>query len=191
MNTKLNTTEKECKLSGFENLTQAFIHFASIVQYLILPFFIYECSKRSKKKLVLPRFITFRIYSSEIIGKQIISNCLWQYGIPTHDIYTIVDIEKQNNDCVKFIEIKLAIPSTRHFQADLLLRQWFNSEFIGCVVISKPVTQNNITTLKYAQNRPMQPKGIPFKPVMLYDKILSLLFSNQIKQPKQAKLWKG
>lgn len=192
----------ECKTSFIEGL----IAYGVIVSYLLLPIFIYKVSKRSKQTIVMPKFITFRIYGGSVSSIQIISTALWSYGIPTHFIGCFFLKEKQKDECIEFIETTIVVPSTRAFQADVLLRQHFNATFNQSVVVSKPEhTNTGIPSTQYANRPPMRPRGIPFKPIMFYDVILSFIFQSQlnkgmakrkstkrtnpVKRTKTVKLW--
>lgn len=168
--------ETKCDISGFDKMMQSFAVFSFLFQFVGLVYFSFIASKRSKRKqLVLPKSLTFRVYGP-ISGGQFISMSLWAYGIPTFLSYALKGVENISGDCMAYIEVKIYVPETRYQQADLLMRQWINAGYNSIVLLSPPVENN----LKYAYNTPMNPIGIPYKPIMLVEKLMMIIFAQQL-----------
>lgn len=175
----------KCKLSKKEQFMQAFTGFAHLMSFPAQLYFTYICSKRASKhakkfKLVTPKHLTFRIYQSEISGGAFCSVSLWAYSIPTLFLSAVKGVEEIGQKCYEYIEINLVVPSSRHWQADLLMRQHIHHSYPGIIIITPPPVRDGHSTLEYADHQPMFPHGIPYKPVMFTEKMMIWIFQGQL-----------
>lgn len=177
--------ECKCKLKKTDSIMQAFTGFAHLMSFPAQLYFTYVCSKRASKhakkfKLVTPKHLTFRIYQSGISGGAFCSVSLWAYGIPTLLLSAFKGVEEVGQECHEYIEINLVVPSSRYWQADLLMRQHIHHSYPGIVIMTPPPVRDGHSTLEYAYHEPMEPRGIPYKPIMLVERVLIWVFQDQM-----------
>lgn len=187
--------EEKCRLKGWKALGQK-IPGANFLAYIFAIWFIIQCSRRSRKHtVVLPSKLSFRIYGGGYSCAQIKSVALWSYGIPTLLTDCYFGVEKNaDGECIEFIESEFLVPSTRVWQADILLRQWFNHRFVFAVMTTPVKYHNGIPSTQYANNQPMVPHGIPYKPIWpdsMFITLFSFVFNgiagSHKSAPKEAK----
>ena len=155
------------------------LSFPAVLYYLIVVSI--RASRHAKRfKLVFPKNITFRVYQSGISGGQILSTAFWSYGIPTLLQYALKGVDEVGPDCHEYIEVAVLVPESRHFQADLILRQHITHGFNGVVVMSKPATRGGHSTLEYQNSTPMKPWGVSYKPVMFSERLMIFIFQSQL-----------
>lgn len=183
-----NTKEQKdkCACEGFWwKLNNGLLYFSSILGYFGVIKFVWIMSRRSKKHTFVGASpIIIRLYGGGVSTAQVLSKSLWAYGIHTFLIYCIFEHQKpvdNNGECIPYIETKFYVPSSRAWEADMSIRQWVNHEFhhLEIVTPEKYHPKYGYPSSKYADSQPRIPKGIPFKPISLIDRILITLFSNQ------------
>ncbi len=178
-------SECKCKISKLDSIMSAFSGAAFLITLPELIHYTIVASKRSSKhhkqfRLVLPKFITFRIYETGISGGGWCSLTCWNYGIPT----LLISCRKSCDEidgCHEYIEIKIAVPSTRIFEADMSMRQWRNDSHQGIVIMSDPIRKGNQLSSDYEKNPPRTPIGIPYSPISPVERFMILMFDSQLK----------
>ncbi len=148
-----------------------------IVNWLLVPFFIYEINKsrRDKSKLVSVRVISIDNFLCGYSCADI-ESILWSYGIPTH--FIDLDVEKD------LVSDTFLVPSTQHFFADVVLRQ--NEEKYGYVVTSSPVYQGQTPSTAY-RYKTWQRWGVMVKQKSWVNRIALFFFGDMLSMKFPAK----
>lgn len=178
-------SECKCKVGKLDSIMSAFSGAAFIITLPELIHYTIVASKRSSKhhkkfRLVLPKFITFRIYEAGISGGGWCSLTCWNYGIST----LLISCRKgcdEIDGCHEYIEVKIAVPSTRIFEADMSMRQWINDSHQGIVIISDPIRKGNQLSSDYEKSPPRIPIGIPYSPISPVERFMIWMFDSQLK----------
>lgn len=161
---------------------------ATIWNWLLLPIFIYNCTKgnHSNKKIVMPVQLSYFIFEDSKIGPAFIEkNALWDYTIPTHNMLHFWRFEEIEGGEKRIgLETALFVPQTQAFYADVILRQWANE--LGFIVTSPVQYQGRIPSTRY-QNQRYEPQGVPVKNKSVDMFLGSLLWGHKLKTVKYTK----
>ena len=151
--------------------------FGLIINWLLVPFFIYEINKsrRDKSKFVGVKTLSFDNFLCGYSCADI-ESILWSYGVPTH--FIDLDVEKS------LISDTFLVPSVQHFYADCILRQ--NEKEYGFVVTSSPVYQGKTSSTTY-KGRTWQRWGVMVKQKSWVNRIALFFFGDMLsmKFPKK------
>lgn len=167
--------------SQFTKVMDALTPLGLTINWLLLPFFIYEINKSRRRKT--PIGIGYLEFDNHLQGYSCadIESILWSYGIPTHFVHIFFDREEQ------IITDGFYVPNVQHFMADCILRQ--NEEKYGYVVTSPIVYQGEIPSTRY-KNKQWKRWGVMVKQKSWVNRIGLLLFGNMLSQsypPKKEK----
>lgn len=152
---------------------------ALVVSYCLLPFFLYEINKTSKKGWQRVRLMVIRNYLCGYSCADI-ESILWEYGIATHFVDITEGKEGQEKD-KRFLESSFYVPSNQHFYADVLLRQ--NESKFGFIVMTPVVYQGSVPSTRY-RNQQYKSLGIGTKQKSLVNRIALLLFGHMLTKKK-------
>lgn len=151
-----------------------------LVNYALLPIYIYECSKASRTGgLVLPRALSCRNYLQGYSCAEIEDLTVWEFGIATH----LMDCRKGEDEHGEVIDWDFMVPSTMHWMADVVLRQ--NQSKYGYMVLTPPVMRNGVPSNRYS-DKLYKPLGIGVKQKSPVNKLALFLFGHML-QTKAAK----
>lgn len=176
-----NKEEKQDGLPAKLQIENALMMTGSIISFLLLPVFIYNCSKNARTtRFVRPVAFRFINHLQGYSCASICHNALWQYGIPTHLQFIQYTIEDGNIgiDCTVFV------PHTRAWEADILLRQW-ERQGLGYEVISGVHYKDGHSSLKYA-DKLYEPIGVYAKRHSV-DMMIGMSIFNWILNTKEVK----